>query len=147
MKKTVVLMLSIFLCLSFCAYAEAYPSGWYSLKDSSGNSMMVYVPGTGAEIELPTEVSMIPYDGVPSFSILPGEYTVGIDFPAGIYSAKSNTDGTSDVSIFDKDGKYVYGAVVGQDIFIGKYEFKFGQTVRIKYSSAYFSAPSGIIFD
>ena len=150
MKKTVVLMLSIFLCFSFCAYAEAYPSGWYSL--STGDSVIVsmfFLP-EGCSVSLPDSLSLFPLDSWKSFTAVPGIYTVGVDFPAGVYSVRC-ADGESlfNIKVKDENGFSIFndGFWADKGEYLGKIELLDGYSVLIDQGKAYFSAPSGIIFD
>ena len=75
-----------------------------------------------------------------------GEYTVGEDIPAGVYTIKS-TD-LCRVSVFaDSSERYAgFSEYISGDDIIGKLTLENGQFVRIKMGSAVFSPYKGLGF-
>ena len=150
MKKMFVLMLSLVLCLMVYASAEDYPSGWYSLSAGDDVVVSMFFLPEGGSVSLPDSLTLSPLEGTVSFSVHPGIYTVGVDFPAGIYSVRC-ADGESlfNIEVEDEDGHRVFSDGFWSDKgeYLGKIELLDGYSVSIDQGVAYFSAPSGVVFD
>lgn len=150
MKKTVVLTLSLLLCLSLCASAEDYPSGWYSLF--AGDAVVVstlYLP-EGCSVSLPDSMSLSPLETVKPFTAAPGVYSVPSDVPPGTYSARCD-DGSSwcIVSVWDGAGKLVISQAMHLDEggVIASVPLSDGYSVKVEKGSARFEAAVGVTFD
>lgn len=149
-KKAVVLMLSLLLCLPFFASAEEYPSGWYSLSD--GNDVvasMLYLP-EDCSVSLPDSMSLSPLEAVKPFTAAPGQYVAGVDFPSGEYSVRcAEGESLFNIRVKDEEGFSVFsdGFWADKDEYLGKIKLLDGYSVSIDQGKAYFSAPSGIVFD
>ena len=145
MKRCVVLILSLLCLAAFPALSISdssvvigtdVPAGWYFLP-------------SGCSVSLPDGFdSLLPASD--SFTVPVGEYTVGVDLPAGSYSVRC-ASGVSVVTVScDNDrGLNFLIEILHSDSneYIGKLNLESGFTVKIRNGSAYFSAPSGIIFD
>ena len=145
MKRCAVLLLSL-LCLavfpalslsdSAIVVGTDVPSGWYFLPD-------------GCSVSLPSGLdSLLPASA--SFTVPVGEYKVGPDIPAGSYSVRC-ADGVSVVTVScdnDRGLNFLIEILHSESgEYIGQLILEDGYTVKIRNGSAYFSAPSGIIFD
>ena len=150
MKKAIILLLSIVLSLSLCAAAETYPSGWYSLGNTDGDILSLFYLPDGCDVSLPDAISLAPIEDSVSFTASPGIYTVGVDFPAGVYSVRC-ADGESLFNIIVKNEKgssvFSDGFWADKGEYLGKIELLDGYSVSIDQGKAYFSAPGGIVFD
>ena len=145
MKRCVVLLLSLLCLAAFPALSLSdssviigtdVPAGWY------------YLPA-GCSVSLPDgSESLLPASA--SFTVPVGEYKVGADLPAGSYSVRC-ADGVSVVTVScdnERDLKFLIEILHSdQNEYIGQLILQEGYTVKIRNGSAYFSAPSGIIFD
>lgn len=147
MKRRIVPLLSILLmAVVLCAAADSVfqigsdlPAGWYFLPAG----VSVSVPD-GVEVPSPLPDSV-------SFTAHIGEYVVGVDFPAGAYSVRC-ADGVDVTTI--KCCREVGGSWYlleslhsASDDLIGKIELLDGYSVQVRDGSAFFSAPSGIVFE
>lgn len=148
--KKLVIVLMVCALFSFCAYAEECPSGWYSL--SAGDDVVIpmfYLP-MGSSVSLPDSMSLSPIAGTVSFTAAPGIYTVGVDIPAGEYSVRC-ADGESlfNIKVKDEKGRSVFndGFWADKGEYLGKIKLLDGYSVSIDQGKAYFSTPSGIVFD
>lgn len=148
--KKLVIALMIVLSVGCCAFAEDYPSGWYCL--SAGDvvvASMLYLP-EGCSVSLPDSMSLSPLETVKPFTAAPGKYVVGVDFPSGEYSVRC-ADGESlfNIRIEDAKGLRVFsdGFWADKGEYLGQIELLDGYSVSIDQGKAYFSTPSGIVFD
>ena len=148
MRKFAVVVVSLFLSVVLFSAAVAdvsiligsdVPSGWYFLP-------------AGCTVTLPDGVdsaSLVPASA--SFTVPIGEYVVGVDLPAGTYSVRCDENSSVTTVIFSRevgDSWYMLeGLHSGTDEIIAKVELLDGYFVQVRNGSAYFSAPTGIIFD
>lgn len=152
MKKVCVLLLFLLLSLSLIVSVSAadYPSGWYSLSGADGLEISRFYLPEGVSVSLPDSVSLSPLEESVSFTVQPGIYTVGVDFPAGVYSVRS-AEGFNliNIWIYDAKGNTLFSdGFWGDDgEFLGQFEFCDGYSVKLEDHPAYFSAPSGVVFD
>ena len=147
MRKYVVVV-SLFLSVVLFSAAVAdvsvvigsdVPSGWYFLP-------------AGCVVSFPDGVdsaSMVPGSG--SFTAPIGQYIVGVDIPVGTYSVRC-ADGVNVTTVkFCRDSSnswFMLEALhADEGESIGRVELLEGYTVEVRNGSAYFSAPSGIVFD
>ena len=81
------------------------------------------------------------------FEVPPGIYTVGEDFPAGVYTIK-NADGSSlfNISVHDVDQRSVFsdGFYADEGEYLGKIELLDGYTVKIDQGAALFAPYNGL---
>lgn len=149
MKKAFVLLVSLVLSLPLCASAEGYPAGWYSLSGDGVELSLFYLP-EGSSVSVPDSMTLSPVEDAVSFTVAPGIYTVGVDFPAGVYSVHC-ADGESlfNIKVNDEKGFYVFndGFWSNKGEYLGKIELLDGYSVSIDQGKAYFSAPAGVVFD
>ena len=141
MKRIIVPLLSLLLCLSLCAAAESVftveSSGWY------------YLP-SGSTVSFSGEAPSAFDPSVASFTVPLGQWNVGPDLPPGAYSVRC-ADGSDCVTItfYNDRGDWFLLETLhsGTDEMIGRVELPEGYSVRVRNGSAFFSAPSGIIFE
>lgn len=141
MKRIFVPLLSLLLC--FCVFAAAESvftvesSGWYYLP---AGSTVSFVGETPSAFD-PSSVS---------FTVPLGEWNVGTDIPVGSYSVRcaSDSDCTT-VAFYNEQGNWFLLETLysEKNDVIGKVDLPEGYSVRVRNGSAYFSAPSGIIFE
>ena len=170
MKKFLFLVLVI-LFLASTAIAE-YDSdsivielqpGWYQIVVPGALSGIVfhvedrmlitkYEPaenGSPEIIEAADEKASVKH-----FTLIPGFYIAGEDFPSGVYSIRAGV-GTSLVNIWvynEKNSLIFTDGFWGSeknmgDSFLGKIELLDGYTIKISNGDAFFSDPVGPIFD
>lgn len=81
------------------------------------------------------------------FEVPPGIYTVGEDFPAGVFTIK-NAEGSSlfNISVYDADGSSVFsdGFWADEGEYLGKIELLDGYTVEIDQGVALFAPYIGL---
>ena len=81
------------------------------------------------------------------FEVPPGIYTVGEDFPSGVFTIK-NAEGSSlfNISVYDADGSSVFsdGFWADEGEYLGKIELLDGYTVEIDQGVALFSPYIGL---
>ena len=81
------------------------------------------------------------------FEVPPGIYTVGEDFPSGVFTIK-NAEGSSlfNISVYDADGSSVFsdGFWADEGVYLGKIELLDGYTVEIDQGGAFFSPYIGL---
>jgi len=143
MKRCIVPLLSLLLSLllisasgdSAVVVGSDVPEGWYFLP-------------TGSSVSLPDGFSLLPASA--SFIVPIGEYVVGVDFPAGAYSARC-ADGVdvTTLTFYNTKGAWFLLETLNAENgdLIGKVDLEEGFTVSVRNGAAYFSAPSGIVFD
>lgn len=141
MKRFFVLLLSFLLLIpTFSAAESAFTiesSGWYYLPAGSTVSFSGEAPSAFD----PSSVS---------FTVPIGVWNVGPDLPAGTYSIRCapGTDSAT-VALYNDEGSwFILETLYSENNdSIGRVELPEGYSVRVRNGSAYFSAPSGIIFE
>lgn len=149
MKKTVVLILFLVLCLSLSAAADGLPAGWYSLRGDGVELFPFFLP-YGSSVSVPDSMELLPYDTISPFTAAPGMYSVPADVPAGVYSFRCD-DASSwcIVTIRDANDDLVISQVLHSDTgtYVAKVELSEGGSLKVENGSARFEPPRGIIFD
>lgn len=141
MRKVAFLLLSLLISVSVFAAAESVftveSSGWYYLPAGSSVSFSGDVPSAFS-------------DDPVSFTVPIGQWNVGPDLPAGSYSVRC-ADGSdlTTVSFYNDRGDWFLIETLHSDTdeFVGRVELPEGYRVQVRNGSAFFSAPSGIIFE
>lgn len=141
MKRIFVPLLSLLLCLCVFAAAESVftveSSGWYYLPAGSTVSFSGEAPS-------PFDSSSV------SFTVPIGQWNVGPDLPAGSYSVRCAPGfDCVTVTFYNDQGSWFLLETLysEKNDVIGKVDLPEGYSVRVRNGSAYFSAPSGIIFE
>lgn len=164
--RKILCLLFVLLALIPAAYAEEseaidIPSGWYIIEIPGSapiaiflqNGMMITRYDPVDADEAPAQIAADAKSGK-SFTLSPGKYIAGIDFPAGSYSAEfagSTHYTTAHLSIYVGQGaleKKVFSENVGvAETKIGKVEMLEGYTIVIDYGAIHFDDPVGAVFD
>ena len=141
MKRIFVPLVSLLLLISSFSVAESTfsveSSGWY------------YIPA-GSTVSFAGEIPSAFDPSSVSFTVPIGEWNVGPDLPAGSYSIRCvpGTECTT-VTLYNEKGYWFLLETLysEKNDEIGRVELPEGYSVRVRDGSAYFSAPSGIIFE
>ena len=141
MKRIIVPLLSLLLCLSLCAAAESVftveSSGWY------------YLP-SGSTVSFSGEAPSAFDPSVASFTVPLGQWNVGPDLPPGAYSVRCAPGfDCATVTFYNDQGSWFLLETLysEKNDVIGKVDLPEGYSIRVRNGSAYFSDPSGIIFE
>ena len=103
-------------------------------------------------ITLRQEIDMLIFgsDAYKNVSVPAGDYVVGVDIPAGIYSLEAANGSYAMISVYADSSKDIMsmGAChsVGGGETVGKIEFKDGQIVEIQMGSIVFKTYAGLGF-
>ena len=149
MKKMVVVVM-LLAVLSACAFAETYPSGWYSLSTEDGVELSLFFLPDGCSVSLPDSASLSPLETLRPFTAAPGIYTAPNDIPSGTYSVRcAESSSWCVVTVRDDAGKLVLSQSmeVGDGSRLGSVPILDGYTVKVENGNARFEAASGIVFD
>lgn len=141
MKKTAALVLAILLLVSPAALAASDLSGM------TVDQLLALRSGIDAELLARGELK--------SFSVPPGEYEVGIDFPAGKYSLSLKDPTAHMASVYTheseaafRDGGYDRSFTMRSEgeASVGKVTLYDGEFIEVKFSSVVFELYTGIKF-
>jgi len=133
MKKVLVLLL-VFVSLVSAASAEGFnlsamtTEELVSLRDAANAELAVRNFQT-KEVVVPT-----------------GEYTIGVDIPAGVYTLINSENRTSLISTYETDGSLDLTFNVSQEKSVGKLELIDGQKIEIIFDSIVFKPYEGLGF-
>lgn len=122
------------------------PAGLYQVS-AEGFNARVYLPDSTV-ISSTGIVLLEPVDSV-SFTVDPGTYTAGADFPAGSYSIESAGGLGCSVEIHDADGGLLLAEYLtnNEGERVGKIDIPDGASMEIGSGAAHFAPASGITFD
>ena len=149
MKKLVAILLVV-LCLSLCASAEEYPSGWYSLRGDDGFELSLFYLPEGCSVSIPDSMTLSPLKTVRPFTAAPGVYSVPSDVPPGTYSVRCDASSSwCIVSVWDENDDLVISQVMHSDKggLVGSVPLLDGYTFEVEKGSARFEAAVGVSFD
>lgn len=135
--KRFLCVVSLLLALTFCCITATYAESIFDFSTMSTSDLVKLRDVINAELSVRNFAEK-------EVVVPVGEYIVGVDIPAGVYTLTAHSD-YCDIEVYS-NGKRIHNHFLQSSQQVGKLPLQHGQTVKIKYDSVLFTPYKGLGF-